>query len=120
MVPPEAPPGDETVATRRQGGIPIIRTKLHRPPVNDQLVGRKRLHDFLVNMAEVKKEDDAGTVEDTIEKAKAAFTKALDDDLNISAALGVVFDFVIDINRAHPGKREAALAADALRSRRRY
>ena len=47
MVPPEAPPGDETVATRRQGGIPIIRTKLHRPPVNDRLVGRGRLHERL-------------------------------------------------------------------------
>jgi cysteinyl-tRNA synthetase len=77
--------------------------------------GRKRLHDFLVNMADVTKGEDSGDVEDIIGKAKDAFAKALDDDLNISAALGVVFDFVSDINRAHPGRREAALAADALR-----
>jgi cysteinyl-tRNA synthetase len=77
--------------------------------------GRKRLHDFLVNMADVTKEENAGTVEETIAKARTAFCDALDDDLNISAGLGVVFDFVSDVNRAHPGKKEAALAADALR-----
>ncbi len=77
--------------------------------------GRKRLHDFLVNMADVNKEDESGEVEAIAQKAKAAFTEALDDDLNVSAALGVVFDFVHDVNRAHPGMREAALAADTMR-----
>ena len=47
MVPPDAQPSDETVAAFRQGEVPIIRTKLHRPPVSDQLVCRGRLHERL-------------------------------------------------------------------------
>ena len=34
-----------------------------------------------------------------LDAAKAAFGDALDDDLNISAALAVVFDLVRDLNR---------------------
>ena len=45
MVPADTPQADETVATLRQGDVPIIRTKLHRPPVTDRLVCRRRLHE---------------------------------------------------------------------------
>jgi cysteinyl-tRNA synthetase len=34
-----------------------------------------------------------------VERATSGFTNAMDDDLNISAALSVVFDFVRDVNK---------------------
>jgi cysteinyl-tRNA synthetase len=36
---------------------------------------------------------------DSLDRARAAFGEALDDDLNISAALGALFDAVRDLNR---------------------
>jgi len=42
--------------------------------------------------------DDA-TLDDALSSARAAFEAALDDDLNISAALAAVHDFVRDVNR---------------------
>ncbi len=44
-------------------------------------------------------EDSGGAVAKAIEKVSQGFEEALDDDLNISEALGAIFDFVRDINR---------------------
>jgi cysteinyl-tRNA synthetase len=39
------------------------------------------------------------TLEETIEHARAAFTTAMDDDLNVSGGLAAVFDLVRELNR---------------------
>jgi cysteinyl-tRNA synthetase len=43
--------------------------------------------------------DDDATLEAAIETARAAFTEAMDDDLNVSGGLAAVFDLVRDLNR---------------------
>ena len=45
MVPRDARSTIESAATPQRSALPIIRTKLHRPPVTDQLVCRTRLHE---------------------------------------------------------------------------
>ena len=57
--------------------------------------------------------DDA-TLPGTLDAAREAFGAALDDDLNISAALAVVFDLVRDLNRRL--ERRSLSTADAGRS----
>ena len=53
-----------------------------------------------------------------VEKAKEAFTTAMDDDLNVSAGLSVLYDFARDMNRTIDegglGSRSARSALDAL------
>ncbi len=57
--------------------------------------------------------DDAGLLA-VLDTARSAFAAALDDDLNISAALAVVFDLVRDLNRRI--ERRSLSTADATRS----
>jgi len=57
---------------------------------------------------------------DILAEADRAFGEALDDDLNVSAALAVLFDLVRDLNRRIDSRSlstaDAATALDALRS----
>ena len=57
--------------------------------------------------------DDA-TLPEALDAAREAFGAALDDDLNISAALAVVFDLVRDLNRRL--ERRSLSTADAGRA----
>ncbi len=59
----------------------------------------KRYNDFIENLGDVTSETDGGEAEGIIIKAKADFEEALDDDLNMSEAFGVAFNFIRDINR---------------------
>ncbi len=59
----------------------------------------ERLWDFYENVSSIKGGEDNPEVEKLIMKVKTDFEKALDDDLNISPAMGALFDFVRDINR---------------------
>ena len=68
----------------------------------------ERYNDFITNLGEYPGGESDGTAEDLIAKARQGFEDALDDDLNISAALGTVFDFIRDINRL---KSENSLSA---------
>jgi cysteinyl-tRNA synthetase len=62
--------------------------------------------------------EDAGAV---IAKARADFSKAMDDDLNTSGALAAVHEFITDINRAlDKGTLSAAGAAKALETLRGF
>ncbi len=55
----------------------------------------RRLEDFLVRMQEKSGPGDPGTdMAAGVEAARQKFIEALDDDLNTSAALAVIFDFV--------------------------
>ena len=77
--------------------------------------------DTLVLALESYREDGSGDpgLEGALTAARAAFTGALDDDLNISAALAAVFDLVRDLNRRietrSPSTDDARRALDALR-----
>lgn len=58
----------------------------------------QRLNDFIQRLYEIECIDDGGRVEELCQKTMDHFAGALADDLNISAALGALFDFVRDIN----------------------
>ncbi len=59
----------------------------------------ERYNDFITNLQSYNGGDSDNSAEAIIAKAKTGFEDALDDDLNVSGALGVVFDFIRDINR---------------------
>jgi len=65
----------------------------------------QRLYDFVDNLKLVKSGKDNPEVETILQKAKADFEKAMDDDLNTSEALGVLFTLVKDINRLTDEKK---------------
>lgn len=69
----------------------------------------ERYNDFISNLSVYRGAKSDGTAEDIIISARKGFEEALDDDLNISAALGEVFDFIRDINRL---KAENKLSAE--------
>ncbi len=81
----------------------------------------ERYTDFIANLSAYPGGSSDGTAEGLIDKAEQGFEEALDDDLNISAALGVVFDFIRDINRL---KAEDHLSSEerdrALQTIRRF
>ena len=57
-----------------------------------------RLNDFIQRLLEVEGEEAGGRVEELCQKTLDHFAESLADDLNISAALAAVFDFVRDMN----------------------
>jgi cysteinyl-tRNA synthetase len=59
----------------------------------------QRLYDFSDNLKLVKGEKDNPEAGQLLAKAKKDFEEALDDDLNTSEALGVIFTLVKDVNR---------------------
>lgn len=58
----------------------------------------KRLDEFIIKLKDVKGEKNNKEIYILIEKAKSDFEDAMDDDLNVSIALSVIFDFVKKIN----------------------
>ena len=65
----------------------------------------QRLYDFVDNLKLVKGEKDNPEIEEILLKAKKDFEEALDDDLNTSEALGVIFTLVKDVNRLMDEKK---------------
>ncbi|MCK4384646.1 MAG: cysteine--tRNA ligase [candidate division Zixibacteria bacterium] len=65
----------------------------------------QRLCDFVDNLKMVKDEKSNLKVDEIISKAKQEFEDALDDDLNVSEALGVVFGLVKDVNKLMDEKK---------------
>lgn len=58
----------------------------------------QRLQDFMVKLREIKNNAENKNIYGLIEKTEKNFEKEMDDDLNISAALSHIFDFVKEIN----------------------
>lgn len=58
----------------------------------------QRLKDFLIKLKEIKNDAENKQIDKLIHKTKNEFQKSMDDDLNISAALSHVFEFVKEIN----------------------
>jgi len=77
-----------------------------------------RVRDFRLRLGEIAGAGDTLAAE--VAACEEAFGKALDDDLNISGALGVVFDFIRDINKRLDKQEvgaDGARAAQALMDR---
>ncbi|MCP4685693.1 MAG: cysteine--tRNA ligase [bacterium] len=68
-----------------------------------------RYNDFWTNLADYAGGESSGEADAAIEKLSTGFEGQLDDDLNISGALGSVFDFIRDINKL---RAEDKLSAD--------
>lgn len=58
----------------------------------------QRLNDFMIKLMEIKTGNYNKNIPKIIDKTRNQFQKAMGDDLNISAALSHVFEFVKDIN----------------------
>lgn len=78
----------------------------------------QRLNDFIQRLHDVGVDNDVakgGNVEAICQKALELFTSSLADDLNISAALAALFDFVRDMNvECDAGRVSKAEAQQAL------
>ncbi|MCB2201775.1 cysteine--tRNA ligase [bacterium] len=73
----------------------------------------ERYNDFIRNLEDYQGGRSDGSATGFIEAAREKFESELDDDLNISGALGVVFDFIRDINRLRADEKLSADEADA-------
>ena len=71
--------------------------------------GLERYNDFCNNLTDYPGGKSSGEAAKIIEEMLAGFEESLDDDLNISPALGKVFDFIRDINRL---KAEGAISRE--------
>jgi cysteinyl-tRNA synthetase len=67
-----------------------------------------KLNNFIFVLNGMNCEEDVGNINELVKEAKAAFELKMNDDLNISSALGVVFDFMKDINKLHLSKNDAS------------
>jgi len=67
----------------------------------------QRLYDFMDNVtaSTTKTAVPNPTVAEAVEQVRTRFEAAMDDDLNISPALGAIFDFVREVNRELAGQR---------------
>ena len=59
----------------------------------------ERYNDFLSNLQAFTGGQSDGSAGNVLSQAKAGFEESLDDDLNISGAMGAVFDLIRDVNR---------------------
>ncbi len=78
----------------------------------------RRIRDFRIRLAETTGEGDA--LQEECAACEKAFVRDMDDDLNISGALGAVFNFIRDVNKkldAGSAGREGADNALALLDR---
>jgi cysteinyl-tRNA synthetase len=75
----------------------------------------KRLTEFVSNMEAATGEGEDTEVAALCAGVAADFEREMDDDLNIAAALGHVFDFVREMNRRMVGRADGARAAAVIR-----
>jgi cysteinyl-tRNA synthetase len=73
-----------------------------------------RINDFVARLDEAQAAGPGPDVAPICEKAKGGFADALDNDLNISSGLAVLFDFMRDINRLDLTAASAAIVREAM------
>lgn len=93
----------------------------YRQPMNFSLEGLRaaenavqRLQDFMHNLSMAT--GSGFDIQPVLQRTQQRFTDALDDDLNISGALGAVFEMVRDINRAISEHQLSASDAEQVSS----
>jgi cysteinyl-tRNA synthetase len=78
-----------------------------------------RLNDFIQRLNDIDSNQAGGRVEELCQKTLDHFAESLADDLNISAALAAIFDFVRDMNglcdSGQLSKEEAQQAIDLMK-----
>src|SRR3989338_3062101 len=67
----------------------------------------ERLNNFIFVLRGMDGASDMGNIEELINEAKAAFELKMDDDLNISEGLAIIFDFMRDMNKLKLSKSDA-------------
>lgn len=76
----------------------------------------KRIDDFIFNLKNVeKKEGDNKKVDILIHKAEKSFEDAMDNDLNISEGLSILFTFINDIYKEEISKKDAKKIIEFLK-----
>jgi len=73
----------------------------------------ERYNDFIANLSAYPGATSSGQAEECCRNAAKGFEENLDDDLNISGSLGVVFDFIRDINRLKAENKLSVAERDA-------
>ncbi|MFH1421098.1 MAG: cysteine--tRNA ligase [Planctomycetota bacterium] len=93
----------------------------YRTPLNFTFDGLKaakaaieRLEDFRLSLETTKAQQDDPEIPKLLTGAIRKFEENMDDDLNISGALGVLFEFVREVNRRNPSKNQAGEILIAL------
>jgi cysteinyl-tRNA synthetase len=74
----------------------------------------QRLYDFTDNLKRTKGEQDNPEIKPLIRKANEDFEMAMDDDLNTSEALGVLFTLIKDTNRLTDERKISRSDADLV------
>jgi len=75
----------------------------------------ERINNFVFMLKQVKNVKNSGKIKELIRKTREDFIKKMDDDLNISEALAVVFDFIKKVNKIKIGKKEAEMVLDFIK-----
>jgi cysteinyl-tRNA synthetase len=73
-----------------------------------------RLVEFRRRLSDPQGKAPLSAVKPPVDAARKAFEAAMDDDLNISEALGSVFTMIREVNKADPSPEAAAYARDAF------
>jgi cysteinyl-tRNA synthetase len=112
--------------TDKQGRDPkairyLLMSTHYRAPLNFTLDGIeaadtsvKRLNDFIIMLNNVKAGKENPDAEKLTGSALKGFEEAMDNDLNISQALGVIFDYMKSINKIEIGKKDAEKIIEAM------
>ena len=75
----------------------------------------EKLDNFIFILKGMNCKEDVGNIDELINEAKAAFDQRMDDDLNISEALAVIFDFMRDINKLRLSKKDASKIIELMK-----
>jgi cysteinyl-tRNA synthetase len=74
----------------------------------------ERLNNFIFTLQNATGSSDNPKITELIENAKKSFLEKMDDDLNISEALGVIFDFIRDVNKEKYSTNDAMLVKKTM------
>ena len=74
----------------------------------------ERLNNFIFNLNNIHGNKKNEKIEALIKDVKQKFEKKMDDDLNISEALAMIFDFIRDINKEALSKKDAKLVKKVM------
>lgn len=75
----------------------------------------ERMENFITSMRETTAIKDDPQVDTALAEGEASFVGAMDDDIEISAALAAVFEMIRKLNRARPSQKQGQKAIELMR-----
>jgi len=75
----------------------------------------KKLNDFIFSLKNITLDKDNKEIPSLIKKAEEDFEKKMDNDLNISEALAVIFDFMNKVNKLEISKKDSKKIIDLMK-----